>query len=152
MTFSQAGEHDDKKWPFCIHIENNLDQFQKLTEWVKDLSTQINLSKEALFKLDLILEEHILNTIQHGFKTNHNQSLIGIFIRPEEKQIHLEIVDEGVSFNPLSDHEVNLPDNLSNAKVGGLGIHLIKNYADNICYERRDNKNILNLSISLSSQ
>ena len=57
----------------------------------------------------------------------------------------MEFVDDGVEFNPLSTNSPKLPENIDEAKIGGLGIHLVKNLVDEMYYEYKDNENHLTI-------
>jgi anti-sigma regulatory factor (Ser/Thr protein kinase) len=57
--------------------------------------------------------------------------------------------DDGVAFNPVARIPPELPCALDDCKVGGLGIHLVKNLMDEVCYERRGGTNVLTLKKSI---
>ena len=53
----------------------------------------------------------------------------------------MTFIDHGPEFNPLKTEAKIVED--ENAKEGGLGILIVKNFADSITYNRINNKNIL---------
>jgi serine/threonine-protein kinase RsbW len=57
----------------------------------------------------------------------------------------LNIEDNGLPFNPLMKKDSELPADINNAKIGGLGIHIVKKLMDDIRYERKGGKNKLTL-------
>jgi len=59
-------------------------------------------------------------------------------------KIVVRIKDDGFPFNPLS-HQADKPESLENAKVGGLGILLIKKFTSDLKYNREDGKNCLTM-------
>jgi anti-sigma regulatory factor (Ser/Thr protein kinase) len=52
--------------------------------------------------------------------------------------LRIEVIDDGQPFNPLKAPE---PD--TSLAIGGLGIHLLRELADEATYERRDRTNRL---------
>ena len=61
------------------------------------------------------------------------------------------ITDDGIPFDPFS---VKTPDtdlSIDEREIGGLGIHLVRNMMDKVSYQRKDNKNIVNLIKVLNS-
>ena len=61
---------------------------------------------------------------------------------PEPCGIKVDIIDEGIPFDPLEKDDPDLPSNASDLQIGGLGIFMTKNMADSISYEYRDGQNI----------
>lgn len=55
--------------------------------------------------------------------------------------LQVQLRDDGQSFNPLDYPEAAQPKSLDEAVEGGLGIHLIRNYAQECRYERRGREN-----------
>ena len=54
--------------------------------------------------------------------------------------------DDGIPFDLTVAETPNILCNLEERTVGGLGIHLIKQYMDKISYQRKDDKNVLILT------
>ena len=50
--------------------------------------------------------------------------------------MHAEVTDDGRPFNPLSYEPPPAPKDLQSAKIGGLGIRMMRGFADQIAYER----------------
>jgi anti-sigma regulatory factor (Ser/Thr protein kinase) len=57
----------------------------------------------------------------------------------------LIIEDEGIAFNPLEKKDPEIPDDLIDVRIGGLGIHIVRKLMDDIRYERMHGKNKLTL-------
>lgn len=54
-----------------------------------------------------------------------------------------EVEDDGRPFNPLEAPEPDLAAPVEERKVGGLGIHLIRNMMDHLEYRRLQGTNLL---------
>ncbi len=59
----------------------------------------------------------------------------------------LEIMDTGREFNPLSVPKPDLDIPLEQRQIGGLGVHLIRNFTDEAEWRRDGGRNVLRLSI-----
>jgi serine/threonine-protein kinase RsbW len=57
----------------------------------------------------------------------------------------ITVEDDGVPFNPIARAEPRMPATIEDCTIGGLGIYLIKNLMDDVCYQRNQDKNILTL-------
>ncbi|MER2014226.1 MAG: ATP-binding protein, partial [Methanobrevibacter sp.] len=55
----------------------------------------------------------------------------------------MEFIDNGFEFNPLLKEDPVLPDNLDEAQIGGLGIFLTKELADELEYHYENGENHL---------
>ena len=65
-----------------------------------------------------------------------------------DTKLILEILDNGIPFDPLSLSEPDLTAHLSDRKVGGLGVFLIREMTDDVQYRRRGDANVLTLMFS----
>jgi serine/threonine-protein kinase RsbW len=59
--------------------------------------------------------------------------------------VTVKIEDDGVPFNPLEKVDPDFPENVESAKIGGLGILIIRKLMDNVSYERKPGKNKLTM-------
>jgi anti-sigma regulatory factor (Ser/Thr protein kinase) len=55
----------------------------------------------------------------------------------------LEVEDDGRAFNPLQIPPPDLKGPLAERKVGGLGLHLVREFTSSITYDRKQGKNRL---------
>ena len=63
--------------------------------------------------------------------------------------VSVSFIDNGKPFNPLTDSEApDIGAGLDERKIGGLGIHIVKEMMDSVEYARNDNKNIFTIKIS----
>ncbi|MND04390.1 Serine/threonine-protein kinase BtrW [compost metagenome] len=66
--------------------------------------------------------------------------------------IRLDFVDDGAPFDPLVAAPPDLNADIVERGVGGLGLHLIRELADNCHYARRDGCNILHVEFERTAQ
>ena len=102
---------------------------------------------ESLSKIDLALEEALANVIMYAYPEG-TEGDVTLSMKMDGNAIHMEISDKGVPFNPLQQQEANLDVPLEERKIGGLGIHLIKEIMDSVAYEYREGKNLLKLVLT----
>ena len=131
-----------------IQLQNKLSDFAKLTD-----ELTLFFSKKYVFLINpvnLILEELYSNSINYG-----KSKVVQININLDIKLNLLTIIyeDNGTPFNPLS-VQTNIDSSVSvqESKIGGLGIHLVKNMTDTQHYKRYDNKNQLTLEKKLTQK
>ena len=127
-----------------LQIKNELSEMSLLREAVQGFSEQNQLTPDVVFVLDLCLEELITNVIKYGYD-QPAQHQIQIDLSLQQGLLVLEIVDDGKPFDPTNIPEPDLDVPLEERQIGGLGIHLVRNYVDSMEYKRQDNRNITTL-------
>ena len=127
-----------------IEIENRVEDLAVLAGKIDEVAEKWSLSMPLTMNINLVLEEAVSNVIFYAFN-DPDKHLIQISLSLENKTLTLEIVDDGISFNPLSrlEPDVSLP--VEERPIGGLGILLIKKMMDQVSYTRVNNQNRLTL-------
>jgi len=101
---------------------------------------------QAAYSANLAIEEMVSNTLKFGYD---DARVHEIFLRAEvlPKRLLLVIEDDGHEFNPLNapEPDVHLP--AEERTPGGLGIYLVRKFAEEMRYERRDGRNRLTIAI-----
>ena len=129
-------------------LPNAVKEVAKLSVFVKDVLTRLNIGKPLAPQLRLALEEAVVNVMEYAYPAGIKGN-VTIHVTATSKHLKFIISDTGISFNPT---ESSLADTTLSAEerpVGGLGILLIRQLMDTINYERIDGKNILTLSRTL---
>ena len=67
-----------------------------------------------------------------------------------DTRLKFTIIDSGKPFDPTIQAEIDTTLSAKERKIGGLGIHLMRQNMDSINYERMDNLNVLTLRKSLN--
>lgn len=129
-----------------ISLTNQIEELEKLTDWLNELSEDLKISLQTAFRIDLILTETVTNIIENAYD-DEPIHLIKIKLQYRNGRITLRVEDEGIPFNPLERPEFEFTNNLEDVKIGGLGIHLIRSYSDECHYRRKNDKNRLDVVI-----
>ncbi len=131
---------------YQLTLKNRFEDLEVLSNWIDYLSEVLGISYRDTFRLQLATAEAVTNIIQNAYE-NKGEHDIFVDLSKEGETIKVSFRDNGIFFDPLAYPEAELPKNLESAKEGGLGIHLIRNYADACDYKRTNNQNILVLAI-----
>lgn len=127
-----------------IQCSAELKFLPKLLNWVQKKIAEVGMKDEG-FKIQLALEEGIVNVIQHGAAEERIEIKLVCRIL-ENRQIEFDICDTGKPFNPLKHPKPSSePESIEEMEIGGLGIALILKAMDSILYRREDPYNILTL-------
>ncbi|MGB2926637.1 MAG: ATP-binding protein [Limnothrix sp.] len=131
---------------FELELLNRIADLERMSPWIEQCAETIGLSVRGTFRLQLLLEEVVMNIVDNAYDDEAEHSiLVSLFAKNSGLVIQSE--DDGRPFDPTEYPEVALPDRLDDAKAGGLGLHLVRSYADEYKYLRKDDKNILTLKL-----
>jgi anti-sigma regulatory factor (Ser/Thr protein kinase) len=109
----------------------------------------VALTARALYRLELVLEEALMNRIWHAYPEGGlHQIEFEILALPTAVQLRFS--DDGVAFNPMDRAENELPTSLDQASIGGLGLLLTRKAVCDAHYERSQGRNILTLRVALN--
>lgn len=135
--------------PQKICLTNQPKELEKLSNWLNHLVDWWEIPPRLAFRLDLILVEIVTNIMEHAYGKNSKKEehIIQIELNYFDHKVTLKIEDDGIPFNPLEHPELEFADNLESAKIGGLGIHLIRQYSNECYYQRIESKNCLELVV-----
>jgi serine/threonine-protein kinase RsbW len=117
-------------------------------EFAHEGARRAGLSEAQVHKLDLLLEELLVNVIHYAYPPGEaGEAAMGYaamgYAVVEPQCLRVEIEDAGKEFNPLEAEDPDLALSTEDRPIGGLGIYLVKTMADSVSYRREDGKNIL---------
>ncbi len=131
-----------------LMLENKLTELSKLQGALAEFSGKVGLSQEVLHDLQLVLEEIVVNVISYAYADTARHEIV-VSLEKEGSELAVRVQDEGRAFDPLKVPEPDLDVPVEERPIGGLGMHLVRNLAREVNYERVQGKNILTLKISL---
>ncbi len=131
-------------------LQNKLEEIPILAQAIEDFAAANNLPDQAIFQVNLCLDELLTNTISYGF-TDGGKHEITVDVALQKETLVITIHDDGLAFNPLEQSEPDISQSIEERPIGGLGIHLVRNMMDAIDYKREKNQNILVLKKLINS-
>ncbi|MFH1138157.1 MAG: ATP-binding protein [Pseudomonadota bacterium] len=129
-----------------IFLSNNYEELPRLTKNTANFLQAKGFSHKTIFYAELALEEIVTNIIKYGYE-DHAPHVISVFFETDSREITIVCEDDGHAFNPLHAPPPDLDAPVLERKVGGLGIHLVKEMMDYVVYRREEGKNIVTMKI-----
>lgn len=118
---------------------------------VLEFLTAFDLSPRALFNVELVLEETLLNAMLHAF-SNDARHVIGLRVQVTPDDVELRFEDDGLAFDPTQVVDAVRPASIEQAQPGGLGLVLVRRLARSVAYERREGRNNLSIRVARRAQ
>jgi serine/threonine-protein kinase RsbW len=130
-----------------LTIEGRFDQVASLSDLVESIATEAGFSTRDQYALQLAVCEALENIIIHGYQ-GESTNLIEAHINSDPGEVTIELWDDAPPFNP-SENPVEMVMNQDDPPIGGLGLKIMHKVMDEIHYERKGERNWLQLSKKL---
>ena len=133
-----------------IRLPARLDNLPDLIGPVLAAARLHGLGEERLNDLELALEEALVNIIGHAYP--EGEGVVGLGWHVAEGRFSVIIEDEGIPFSVAAADSPDLSGDIMERRIGGLGVHLIRNLTDEVRCRREGTRNLLELDILLQSR
>lgn len=127
-----------------IKITNRLEEVPQMMASIEDICTEEGIDEMTILGINLALEEAVVNVVNYAYPEG-TVGDIEMEVNADAKAITFILRDHGKPFDPTAAKEVDITLSAEERQIGGLGIHLIRNYMDEVKYEYCDGQNVLTL-------
>jgi anti-sigma regulatory factor (Ser/Thr protein kinase) len=127
-------------------VRRNVPDYLPVAGEVERFCAAHGLSRAVSFKVCLILEEVVLNLIEHA--TGAATDRINVRIDLEPDQVILDVEDDSDPFDPHAAPAFDPARPLEERGPRGMGIHLVRTMVDDFVYERIDGGNRLRVVLA----
>ena len=127
-------------------LSRNLSDYLAVAGEVQRFCTENSLPKAVSFKVRLVLEELVLNLIDHAVGSATNRIDVRLELEPGRAVLVLE--DDGAPFDPRSAPPFDKTKPLEERGPRGMGLHVVRSMAESIDYDRLDSRNRLRVVIA----
>lgn len=120
-----------------LTVPGRYEEIQKICQFVADGAAQSGLDETAIFHIELACDEACTNIIEHAYE-GEDKGDINISWQFKGSTFTISFHDNGRSFNPEAIPQPALPPDpaappdIENIKVGGLGIHFMRQLMDDV--------------------
>jgi len=130
-------------------IRNDVAELRRMSEWLVRSGRAAGLSNEVLSRLEVCANEAVSNIISYAYEDTAGHD-IALELSQTSTGACLIIRDDGKPFNMLNEPEHQPPTSLAEAKIGGLGLPLMRGLMARCGYQRENGFNVLSLEASSS--
>ena len=129
---------------YKFELENKISELKSLNQHLNNWGEGIKLLPDSIARINICLDELFTNIVSYGFKDDLEHT-INFTLLADNNLVTINIEDDGIPFNPLEKIDPDFPENVENAEIGGLGIHIIRQLMDNVSYARKQGNNQLTM-------
>jgi sigma-B regulation protein RsbU (phosphoserine phosphatase) len=127
-----------------LTLKNDVREVAALSNFQKSFYEKMNLEKSLARQLRLAVEEAVVNVIEYAYPAGTEGS-VDITMMSDGHWLKVVIDDSGVAFDPTVEKKADTTLSVEERRIGGLGIHLVRELMDSINYERVNGHNILTM-------
>lgn len=111
---------------------------------IEALGEEDGWSGDLTFRISLVVDELAQNVVDYAY--NDTQGDVEVAVTSRDESVVIEIVDEGIPFDPLTEAPPpDLTSPIESRPIGGLGVHFTKTLMDDVEYRRESGKNCLKI-------
>ena len=135
----RGGSYSYKEKEFEADKESVLE----MLSMISDFGDEHHFPEDFKKQLVIVGDELISNIIKHGYAGEPGTIFLRLLFQESSGEFVLTVIDHAKPFNQLSVVNPDVGTEQSLARVGGLGLHLVKTIMTECAYDRLNDKNIL---------
>lgn len=117
----------------------------EIRDFVGDIARSAGFDEKDVYNIQLATDEAASNIIEHAYE-GVTDGVLDLSCGMEKDAIRIVLIDYGDPFDPSVIPVPDLKADLSERKIGGLGIFLMRKLMDEVHYEpRKDKSNVLTM-------
>ena len=144
MAIQYIRQQSDVRMRKSLVLPCDLQEVPRLNAFVEEVCQQVGFDEMVSMQVKVAVEEAVVNVMKYAYPPGQERD-VTIEAASNELRLKFTIIDCGKPFDPTVQSEVDTTLSAQERKIGGLGIHIIRQNMDSINYERMDNLNVLTL-------
>jgi serine/threonine-protein kinase RsbW len=128
-----------------VRFAAKFEYLDEIRDFVGVIARDGGFGEKDVYNIQLATDEAASNIIEHAYE-GVSDGVLDISCDMEKELIRITLIDYGEPFDPAAIPMPDLKADLSDRKIGGLGIFLMRKLMDEVHYEPRDDKsNVLTM-------
>ena len=130
-----------------IQYAAKFEYLDEIRDFVADIARRAGFNDRDVYNIQLATDEAASNIIEHAYEGISN-GVLELSCGMMDDSIKIVLTDHGEPYDPESIPMPDLKADLSERKIGGLGIFLMRKLMDTVHYESRPeiNRNTLTMT------
>jgi len=123
-----------------ILMRNDVSELARARDALDSLGEELPIPARVLMQLQVALDEIVSNVVKYSWSDGTNHEFL-VRIAADTETVTLEIIDDGVAFDPSSAPDLGALPADRQPRLGGRGIHMTRQLVDGFAYRRIDGRN-----------
>ena len=126
-------------------------QVPRLNAFTDEVCEATGLTPAATAQVKVAIEEAVVNVMSYAYPAGKRGD-VTVEAASNDMRLKFTVIDSGKPFDPTVYTPIDTTLPAKERKIGGLGIHIMRQNMDSINYERIDNLNVLTLRKTLDDK
>ena len=118
---------------------------------LEEFCREHQIPKQVMNAADVALEEHLTNVLNYGYEAGAPHRVV-VDLKSDNGCLCVAVEDDGKPYDPLARPPVDTSLPLAEKPIGGLGVHLMRQFMDELSYARETGKNVLRMRKRIESK
>lgn len=124
-----------------IKVKADVNSVPFVNELVESYLENLGISMKIQMQVNIVIDEILSNIAQYSFTNANGMATILYEYDDNERLLTITFIDNGIPYNPLSTKVPDITLSAEEREIGGLGIHMVKEFMDDLKYEYKDGCN-----------
>ena len=151
MAIQYIRQQHDVKMRKSLVLPCDLQEVPRLNAFVEEVCQEVGFDQEVTAQMKVAVEEAVVNVMKYAYPAGQQRD-VTIEAASNDARLKFTIIDCGKPFDPTVQSAADTTLPAKERKIGGLGIHIIRQNMDSINYERIDQLNVLTLRKKIPSK
>ncbi|HUL81264.1 MAG TPA: SpoIIE family protein phosphatase, partial [Gammaproteobacteria bacterium] len=137
---------DDGAARWLLQVETSAAGIPHALQRLHGILEARDVDRGRIHDVELVGEELLTNIVRDAAARGDARH-IAVDLALTADEIVLTVRDDGPAFDPLALESVDLDADIAERRVGGLGVHIVRQLADRCSYARSEDRNVLEISM-----
>lgn len=128
-----------------IEVDADDSKLDTVMEFLEQNLETVDCSSKAQMQICVAAEEIFVNIAHYAYGSETGKATVRVELSGDPVTVTITFMDNGVPFDPLAKEDPDVTLAADERKIGGLGIFMTKKTMDDVTYEYKDGKNILQM-------
>ena len=130
-------------------IDAKQENFEAVLDFVYRELASVDCPADTKTMIGVAVEEIFVNVAHYAYRQTGESGSVVIRVTVGD-EVSIEFEDHGTPYNPLDKEAPDFNAPVESRKIGGLGIHMVKHFMDQVDYTYGDGTNKLTIKKALA--
>jgi serine/threonine-protein kinase RsbW len=121
--------------PLVLKVPNRTETLRGVLDRAETYCLEEGMPSAIAREVRLAIEEILANLIAHAWPDG-GPHFAELSLRASNGELFCEITDDGIAFDPVAGHLPPKHSSLDQQPIGGLGLVIVRRFADRLAYSR----------------
>ncbi len=148
LAIKYMGSLQHSHYHRSILLSNNVQEVPVLSVFIAGVCEDMQMDELTTARINLAIEEAVVNVMSYAYPETTRGDIL-LEVTSDGEKVVFSLRDGGKPFDPTAVKEVDVESYVKSHAIGGLGIHLIRSYMDELSYARVEDQNVLTMTKKL---